>query len=411
MRRMATRWTVLAALAFSMVVLTAQPAHAITVGNALDDLPHIENGITMLTFSKADCEAGLTVRYQITGVVATENLEVWVGETADCAQGAVRTDPSQVCYQLTGDTQQPIGLTGFEYTVDAGVIANAHPEITSCSDTANSRNLNVYLLINVNGASDAERSATIPVVLDFVGPAAPSITSAGANDATSVNVGFAEASGTNPFGFFVYCEQSSRIETGMGGGGSSASGGGNNTMGWETFQGPGGGMGGMGGMPGTGGTGGAGGTGGGTAGMGGQSSSSGGASGSGGGGTSTPPTGECMESPTNLVTGVIPTVPSCGEGTGTPILATGLTPGFAYWMGVSAVDAVGNPGPLSELECVAPSDVDDFWSDYLNNGGGAGGGCGCTVVGAPDREVVAWGALLALGAAALYRRRGSRRRG
>jgi hypothetical protein len=41
---------------------------------------------------------------------------------------------------------------------------------------------------------------------------------------------------------------------------------------------------------------------------------------------------------------------------------------------VAAVDALGNAGPLSNVACATPKEVNDFFENYRNAGGSAGGG-------------------------------------
>jgi hypothetical protein len=69
---------------------------------------------------------------------------------------------------------------------------------------------------------------------------------------------------------------------------------------------------------------------------------------------------------------------------------------YAYYrVGMAAVDLVGNPGDLSDVKCVQPKPVSDFYRLYRQAGGEAGGGY-CSVQ-APGRTTGAIASLAALG--------------
>lgn len=77
---------------------------------------------------------------------------------------------------------------------------------------------------------------------------------------------------------------------------------------------------------------------------------------------------------------------SCGSitgNTGTSISAqtlrgAPLVNNTVYAIAVAATDAFDNVGPLSEIQCEYPELTNDFWEDYKNAGGHAGGGCNTT---------------------------------
>lgn len=52
-----------------------------------------------------------------------------------------------------------------------------------------------------------------------------------------------------------------------------------------------------------------------------------------------------------------------------------------YAVAIAAIDQFGNVGPLSTVFCETPEPTTDFWENYKNAGGGAGGGL-CSVDGA-----------------------------
>jgi hypothetical protein len=89
---------------------------------------------------------------------------------------------------------------------------------------------------------------------------------------------------------------------------------------------------------------------------------------------------------------------------------TGLKDGVNYNIAIAAVDALGNVGPLSSLQCNEPEPIVDFWQSYRQDGGQAGGGfCALEAAGAPAGSAVFFGGFVSLAAAAWRRRRGKRR--
>jgi hypothetical protein len=100
-----------------------------------------------------------------------------------------------------------------------------------------------------------------------------------------------------------------------------------------------------------------------------------------------------------------PTLASEGNGSYT---IKGLTNGTTYNVVVAAVDASGNVGPPSPEVCDYPAPVNDFFKNYTNDGGKAGGGfCALEAVGMPASSAALFGGLGAafLGAARRRRRR------
>jgi hypothetical protein len=119
-------------------------------------------------------------------------------------------------------------------------------------------------------------------------------------------------------------------------------------------------------------------------------------------------------------TGGIANIPSSylvgGSGNGTTVTdkstgtytISGLIDNVTYNFVVSAVDAFGNVGPPSGERCDYPAPVVDFWQQYRQDGGGAGGFCALDNVGAPVGPSIVG---IGMGAAALALARRRRRRG
>lgn len=106
---------------------------------------------------------------------------------------------------------------------------------------------------------------------------------------------------------------------------------------------------------------------------------------------------------------------SCGSLTGnsgTAIVASSLRGaplenGTVYFVAVAATDAFDNVGPLSRPTkplCEYPELTNDFWADYKNAGGDAGGGCSTTGE-TPVGTLAVLGASAAIGLSSARRRR------
>ena len=89
---------------------------------------------------------------------------------------------------------------------------------------------------------------------------------------------------------------------------------------------------------------------------------------------------------------------------------TGLRNDVQYNVAIAGVDALGNVGPLSTLECASPGPINDFWDVYRASGGQAGGGfCALEAPGAPAGSAILFGGAITVAAAALRRRRRKQR--
>lgn len=85
--------------------------------------------------------------------------------------------------------------------------------------------------------------------------------------------------------------------------------------------------------------------------------------------TTTPVTSTCPG--TIDTTKVTPTEVGGTVGGGT---VSGLADGQSYTVAVAGYDSYGNSGTLSNSICATPQDTIDFWDNYRNSGGTAGGG-------------------------------------
>jgi hypothetical protein len=82
----------------------------------------------------------------------------------------------------------------------------------------------------------------------------------------------------------------------------------------------------------------------------------------------------------------------------------GLQNNVQYSVAVAAIDGVGNTGPLSNVTCNSPQQVDDFFEVYRASGGKAGGGyCATGWVGARHSKAAAF--LLAAASLVFFIRR------
>lgn len=89
--------------------------------------------------------------------------------------------------------------------------------------------------------------------------------------------------------------------------------------------------------------------------------------------------------------------------TGTTLIARDvagapLQNGHTYAVALAATDSFLNVGPLSAVKCEFPEPTHDFWQDYKNAGGGAGGGfCSVETPGVPVGSFTLFGIVVVLG--------------
>lgn len=87
------------------------------------------------------------------------------------------------------------------------------------------------------------------------------------------------------------------------------------------------------------------------------------------------------------------------------IARSGIQNGQSYTVAVAAEDALGNVGVLSDLDCVTPAEVSDFYETYRDAGGEGGGGLCSVSEGQRGTYLGALGMLATLSLARLGRRR------
>ena len=77
-----------------------------------------------------------------------------------------------------------------------------------------------------------------------------------------------------------------------------------------------------------------------------------------------------------------------------------------YAVAIAAIDQFGNVGPLSSVFCEKPERTTDFWENYKNAGGEAGGGfCSVEGAGLPVGSLTVTGIMAVALVGAIRRRR------
>ncbi len=354
--------------------------------------------------TRADCISDDAFLFKVTVRDAGGyNLQVWASQSADCSIYDERSSGSASCWRVFAE-----GAKNDSYTIrvrmqdiatleDDGGEVEGQGTVEDCEPgdlATGGMTLKLYFLL-VNGQELGGTAATFDTGIDLTGPAAPSgISTEVAEDKLQVSW---EITDSNDWaGYRIYC--ASATDAASAGGATAGTGGASSATGATTSNG---------GVPGAAGA----------------ATSNGGVLGAAGAGSNaggTPAAGGSTPSTSGGATGTVQgacdfgvlvpgTIPDdayqCGEGEtvlATEGLATGLTDGTTFAVGVSGVDLLGNPGPLSNVVCGTPQPVTTFFEAYREAGGTAGGGfCAFSRARAP----ASFGALFA--AAALL---GARRR-
>lgn len=278
------------------------------------------------------------------------NFEVWLGQGgASCLLSSERATTGVGCTQL--DTFALPAEANFTVIIPSAKIAGSMSGVDSCIDNSTNtepRGVTLYFMV-LDGNEDVGEgsyNAWDLTAVDLLGPVAPTELSVGIGDEQLIVSFEPKADDGDRSGYYVYSE---RLDGGGGGGGSGGSGDG--------------GMGGVGGSV----------------------------------------AGECVGA--TLVPGEVP-APGSGKASAdaTEISAKGLENYVPYAVGVAAYDSVGNVGKLSSLVCATPLPVDDFYKNYRNAGGRAGGGYCSLSPGLRGDVLLFGGAAAALLGIALRRR-------
>jgi hypothetical protein len=379
-----------------------------------DDRPA---GDAYFYISREDCLASdvLTFDLDVQDPDAASTFQVWVGDDDDCTEETNRSGIDARCWLVyEGSINATSAL--IEIPVQ-NIAARRLPQVTNggvsvgtLDACANDVEIGITLhFMHVSGGATSGNVVEWSTQLDLKGPAAPTDVEAGIGDKRLV-VGWETVVGTRS-GYLIFCEESTTLVGEL----SSRYGQ------FKSAQSTGG--------AGTGGA--SAGAGGASGGAGGVSAAAGGAS-AGAGGAASPAvtitptpstspttdssaptasggagTGTLVECVTTLQPGELPPADAkvCGRvdiGSADEGTAGGLENSIVYAVGVAAIDELGNPGPLSNIDCQAPEDLDEFFESYRRMGGQGGGGF-CSLTTTPTTSLWLWiaaGFVLSLGCVA-----------
>jgi len=333
-----------------------------------------------------DCEKD--VRYvfplALTGLPASSNpLQAWAGAGGiDCSLAASRTGSAPTCWPLlSGDidtsTSTPVvHVSTRQIVAQLGATAktafkDAANDDTMCHDTslpAGPSAVSVWFLFTDASGAPVGTPAKFPMTVDVRGPAPPTGVKARVSNGALI-VDFTPSKDTDTAGYTIFCDPlpsggtpPKAIPPGDAGDGGSA----RDASGDDA------------------------------------ASAAGDAASSGDAGATT-----CPQIPLAAGDASAAASYACGhvDGTSASGMTDPLTNGVGYAVAVAAVDRYGNVGVASASSCETPQETIDFWGNYRDGGGLAGGGfCAVRRVGSsPGKAPFALaGAMLAI---ALFRRR------
>jgi len=295
--------------------------------------------------SKADCLSADKFNFPYTAMnFSGLNVEVWMDDSGSlsCDQSAARdqTATGAHCTQLFSTTADKSGVI----TIASSLIASKVSTVTmpGCNDSNGSslaRPLTLYFMLVTSGGGNVDATNFTKWTqgsLDMLGPPAPTNLMGGSAD-QGITLTYQTQNIKDTLGYYVYCDPPP--------GGTATTGATTTTTTSATTA------------------------------AATSTVTSTTATGAGGAGSSNGCTSNV------LVPGQIPSSAYiCGKASGPSATAVGLVNDTPYAVGVAAYDNVGNVGPLSQLLCATPQQVDDFFTNYRNAGGQAGN-CACSTSG------------------------------
>jgi len=367
--------------------------------------PTHPSGVVETNLTSEDCLDDVKVRFSLTltGIDAQHNLEIWAGG-GDCTQTTSRTGTQPTCGQvaplygsgavlastLVDVRVQDLAQQTFSATKQ---IQYTKADATACGlqGTSGGSTISVYFLWVGNPGTDPNGSSSSQVTLDMVGPDGPTNVTAGGGDRVAVlKWSPPNTSGSDISGYKVYCapvdsiDASAQIDSGPADAGATDAAPVDAGSHLECADG---------------------------------GSIDGGVDDAGNPIDAGEIDGGCVLVPNDAGTSP-PSPPPCptppltnecgstGSPTSTGVTVKGLINGVEYAFAVAGTDKSQNPGKLSTATCVAPGPVADFWWNYENAGGAAGG---CALEGAPLMDGVMIGGASVFGIALLRRRRKGKR--
>jgi hypothetical protein len=319
------------------------------------------SGLKTNQVNRADCEADVTLQFSLSfqGPLSSANhLEVWAGASGDCSTKETRNGSNTAtCWPVVAGTITAAATTRVDVRVrDLIGPINTNPkptvyskqEVAACSaqSTQGVANIGVYFLY-LDAGSTATSSANAAMEVAMVGPDGPaSVTAGEADRVIVVNWTPPTSSGSSRTGYKVYCAQVYCAPVGA----ASEVDAGTSTPEFETVCADGG-------------------------------FTEAGVDEDGGVIEPQPIDGGCTQVEVDSGATGDPTCPAptinqecatVGESSQAKITEN-IVNGQCYSVAVAAVDKFGNAGKLSPASCVTPGPVADFFHNYRDAGGQAGG--------------------------------------
>lgn len=317
--------------------------------------------------TKADCQADVTLTFSLllTGISASNHLEVWAG-SGDCSATTARVGTTATCWPViaggitpSGSLQVPVRVQDMASQMSSPTknltYARAGADACNTQSSPGAVNLTISFMW-IDGTNNFQGGGTKGVTIDMVGPPPPENVSVNDGDRVLVvNWSPPSSAGSDSTGFKVFCAPTttgavdSDAATDDGGSTSNTryvcADGGFEDGGVDDAGNP---------IPGA------------------------------------PIDAGCVAINDNDASevegadagcpaGVVADIPpltecaSAGGVTSNTATISDRTNNTLYTVAVASVDGYGNTGPLSQPGCATPGPVDDFFHRYRDDGGGAGG--------------------------------------